>query len=51
VPLQVDTGGFLQVTTGRRSAPYELVTWPAVGGTAWAHLLVRDPSAIFRPDR
>lgn len=43
-------GGFVQVTRGRAAAPYEFHVWPAVGGTAWAALLLTDSGLLWRPD-
>lgn len=43
-------GGFLQVTRGRRSPPYELHAWPAVGGTAWAAIVLGGSEILWRSD-
>lgn len=34
-------GGYLQVSEGRRAAPYEFHVWPAVAPTAWAVMVLR----------
>jgi hypothetical protein len=44
-------GGFVQVTEGRRSLPYEFHVWPAVAGTAWAALVQGHSAILWRPDR
>ena len=43
-------GGYVQVTAGRRSLPYEFHVWPAVAGTAWAAIVEGDSSVLWRPD-
>lgn len=40
-------GGYLQVTEGRRSPPYEYHAWPAVAGTAWAVIAQRDDGRFW----
>jgi len=45
---QVDpAGGYLQVTRGKRSAPFEYHAWPSVAGTAWAVIVQRDPTGFW----
>ena len=44
-------GGYLQVTRGAASMPYEFHAWPAVGGTGWAAMVMTDPSFFWMPDK
>lgn len=44
-------GGYLQVTRGAASLPYEFHAWPAVGGTGWAAMVMSDPSFFWMPDK
>jgi hypothetical protein len=43
-------GGFVQVTEGRRSLPYEFHVWPAVAGTAWGALVEDHSGSLWRAD-
>ncbi|WP_217921851.1 hypothetical protein [Miltoncostaea oceani] len=43
-------GGLLQVTAGRRSPPYEFHVWPALGGTAWAAIVLGGSEVLWRTD-
>lgn len=40
-------GGYLQVTQGRRSPPFEYHVWPSVAGTAWAVIVLRDDGGLW----
>jgi hypothetical protein len=40
-------GGYLQVTQGRRSPPFEYHVWPSVAGTAWAVIVLRDDGSLW----
>lgn len=40
-------GGYLQVTQGRRSPPFEYHVWPSVAGTAWAVIALRDDGTLW----
>jgi hypothetical protein len=42
-------GGYLQVTEGRRSPPYENHVWPATAPTAWAVMVLRDRGGLWGP--